>query len=49
MKIRNDYQSQLEPDQKDDIKKKIEDYNTQVEKSIASAYSLIAKYSAKEG
>lgn len=46
-KIREEYQSQLEADQKEDIRKKLEQFNKQVSSSIVSAYSLVTKYSSK--
>lgn len=49
LKIRDEYQSQLESDQKSDIKSKIQTYTDQVASSLVSAYSLIVKHSAKNG
>ena len=49
VKIREEYQSQLEADQKDDLRKKVEEYSKQVNTAIVTAYSLIIKYSAKNG
>jgi hypothetical protein len=48
-KINSDYGSQLEKDQKDDIKKKIDDSLKQSDTSIAIAYSVVLKHSAKNG
>lgn len=49
IKIQEEYQSQLEKDQKEEIKRKIDEYTKNCDKSIAYAYSIIAKYSSKEG
>lgn len=48
-KISSEYEGQLERDQKDDIKKKMDDANQQAGVSLASAYSIVAKYSVKNG
>jgi hypothetical protein len=48
-KINSEYSTQLNVEQKTDIRKKIEDANKQSEISLVSAYSLIAKYSVKNG
>jgi hypothetical protein len=48
-KIASDYSSQLEKEQKDDIKKKIDEASKQSDISLAVAYSVILKYSAKHG
>lgn len=49
IKIRDEYQSQLEKEQKEDINRKIDDYNQTVQCSLVAAYSTIIKYSAKDG
>jgi hypothetical protein len=48
-KIKNEYHGQLEAEQKDEIKKKIEDFSKQVSASLVSAYSIVVKYSAADG
>jgi hypothetical protein len=48
-KISREYQSQLEPEQRNDLKKRTEDASKQSEVSLVSAYSLVAKHSAKNG
>lgn len=49
MKIKDEYQSQLEADQKEDVRKKIEEYSKQANISLVNAYSILVKYSAKTG
>jgi hypothetical protein len=48
-KISLEYNSQLEPEQRQDLKKRMEDAFKSVEVAIASAYSVVVKYSAKNG
>lgn len=48
-KISAEYNSQLEPEQRQDLKKRLEDSSKGVENAIVSAYSIIVKYSAKKG
>jgi len=48
-KINTDYSSQLNVEQKTDIRKRIEEANKQSDISLVSAYSLVAKYSVKTG
>ncbi|MBN1185441.1 MAG: DUF499 domain-containing protein [Bacteroidales bacterium] len=48
-KISTEYANQLERDQKDDIKRRIEESSKDSEKSLAAAYSIIVKYSVKNG
>lgn len=48
-KINSDYGNQLERDQKDDIKRKIEEAHKQVNQSLVIAYSILIKHSAKNG
>lgn len=47
--IRDEYQSQLDFDQRAELKRRIEDGNRQAEDSLAKAYAIIAKHSAKQG
>lgn len=49
VKIRDEYKSQLEKDQLDDIKTKIEEFNKSTENSISTAFSIIAKHVSKAG
>lgn len=48
-KISTEYNSQLEKEQKDDIRKRIEEANKQSDASLVSAYSIVLKYSVKSG
>lgn len=48
-KISSDYSSQLNTEQKVDIKKRIDEASKQSDISLVSAYSLIVKYSVKYG
>jgi hypothetical protein len=48
-KINLEYSSQLEKEQRDDIRKRIEEAGKQAEISIVGAYSIIVKYSVKNG
>ncbi len=48
-KISLEYNSQLEKDQRDEIRKRLEDSSKQSEISIVNAYSIIIKYSVKKG
>jgi Protein of unknown function (DUF499) len=48
-KINSEYNSQLNPEQKSDIRKRIEEAGKQSDLSIVSAYSLVVKHSAKNG
>ena len=48
-KISSEYSSQLNHEQKADIKRRIEDAGRQSDISLVSAYSLVAKYSVKNG
>ncbi|MFN6374632.1 MAG: ATP-binding protein [Chitinophagia bacterium] len=48
-KISSEYSSQLNNEQKVDIKRRIEDAGRQSDNSLVSAYSLVAKYSVKNG
>ncbi len=47
--ISADYGTQLEPDQKIDLKRKIDDANKGVDSSLVIAYSTVVKYSVRNG
>lgn len=49
VKIRDEYASQLETDQKEDIRRKIVDYDKQSIQSLVTTYSVLVKYSASQG
>lgn len=48
-KINTDYSSQLERDQKDEIRRRIDEAAKQTASSLVVAYSIVAKHSAKNG
>lgn len=48
-KISDDYGSQLERDQKEDLRKKIEEASKQAEVALVNAYSTVLKHSVKNG
>ena len=48
-KISDEYNSQLERDQKDELRKKIEDASKHVETALVNAYSTVLKFSVKNG
>lgn len=48
-KINAEYQSQLEPEQRNELKKRIDDASRNSEHSIVTAYSIVVKYSVKNG
>jgi hypothetical protein len=48
-KIRSDYASQLEREQNDEVKKRIDEANKASDKALIAAYSMVAKYSVKNG
>lgn len=48
-KISEEYNSQLERDQKDELNKKIEDENKRVETALVNAYTTILRHSVKNG
>ncbi|HEY0459333.1 MAG TPA: DUF499 domain-containing protein, partial [Pyrinomonadaceae bacterium] len=48
-KISEEYNSQLERDQKEELRKKIEDENKKVETALVNAYTTILKFSVKNG
>lgn len=48
-KINSEYSSQLNNEQKTDIRRRIDEANKQADISLVSAYSMIVKYSVKNG
>lgn len=48
-KVGEDYNTQLERDRRDDLKKKVEDAGKQVESYLVNAYSAVLKYSVAKG
>ncbi|MGC2238487.1 MAG: DUF499 domain-containing protein [Pyrinomonadaceae bacterium] len=48
-KISEEYNSQIEHDQKEELRKKIEDENKKVETALVNAYSTVLKFSVKNG
>jgi hypothetical protein len=48
-KINAEYNSQLEPEQRQDLKKRMDDASRGLEGAIVAAYSIVVKYSAKKG
>lgn len=48
-KISTEYSSQLTSDQKSEIRRRIEDASKQADVSLVAAYSILVKYSVKEG
>ncbi|MFZ4400748.1 MAG: DUF499 domain-containing protein [Bacteroidales bacterium] len=48
-KINSEYHTQLEREQKDEIKRRIDVASKQSDSSLVTAYSMIVKYSAKNG
>lgn len=48
-KISVDYNSQLEREQKDDLRRRMEEASKQVDTSLVAAYSIVVKYSVKKG
>ena len=48
-KIRTEYSSQLEREQAEDIRKKMEDASKQSDVALAKAYSIVVKYAVKTG
>lgn len=48
-KISSEYSTQLGKEQKDDIRKRIDESNKQSDISLVTAYSIILKYSVKNG
>lgn len=49
LKINQDYQGQLELEQKNELKRKIDDASNQANTALVVAYSIIVKYSVKNG
>lgn len=49
LKISSDYQSQLDAEQKKDLDKRIKEAGGQVDSSLVAAYSIVVKYSVKNG
>lgn len=47
--IRDEYQSQLEADQKSDIKKKADEANQAIDRSLVNAYTTVAKNCVSKG
>jgi len=48
-KIIDDYQYQLEPDQKETLERKISETSSQIDKALIAAYCTTAKFSAQNG
>ena len=48
-KISFEYANQLEKDQKDEVKRKVEESSKQSEVSLVAAYSILVKFSVKNG
>jgi hypothetical protein len=48
-KISVDYQSQLEREQKEDVKKRLDEASKQANTSLVAAYSVVVKHSVKNG
>jgi len=48
-KVSEEYRSQLESDQREELKKKLDEASRQVETSLVNAYSTILKYSSSKG
>jgi hypothetical protein len=48
-KISAEYASQLEPEQRQDLKKRMDEASRGLENAIVAAYSIVVKYSAKNG
>jgi hypothetical protein len=48
-KVQEEYKSQLGADQLQDIKRKTDNLNTQIGKSLCTAYSVVVKYSKSNG
>jgi hypothetical protein len=49
IKINQDYQGQLEPEQRMELKRRIDEADRQSGKSLVKAYSILVKYSVKTG
>ncbi|MBK7652071.1 MAG: DUF499 domain-containing protein [Flammeovirgaceae bacterium] len=48
-KISTEYNSQLEKEQRDDLKRRIDEASKQSDSSLVTAYSMVVKYSVKKG
>ncbi|MEP0714232.1 MAG: DUF499 domain-containing protein [Algoriphagus sp.] len=48
-KISGEYNNQLEPEQKTDLRKRLDDASKSSESSLVAAYSIITKFSVKKG
>lgn len=48
-KINQDYQGQLEPEQRQELKRRIDEADRQSGKSLVKAYSILVKYAVKSG
>lgn len=48
-KISTEYNSQLEKEQREDIKRRIEEASKQSDSSLVTAYSMVVKYSVRKG
>jgi len=48
-KINTEYNSQLEKEQREDIRKRIDEASKQSDSSLVTAYSIVVKYSVKKG
>ncbi|WP_375446101.1 DUF499 domain-containing protein [uncultured Fibrella sp.] len=48
-RVSSDYGNQLDADQRIDLKKRIEEASQQIDKALAATYSVLVKYSAKNG
>ncbi|AEI50619.1 DUF499 domain-containing protein [Runella slithyformis] len=48
-KINQEYQNQLERDQKDDLRRRMEEASKQTETALVVAYSIVVKYAVKSG
>jgi len=49
LKINQDYQGQLETEQKQELKRRIDESNRQANTALVKAYSIVVKYAAKNG
>jgi hypothetical protein len=48
-KINTEYNNQLEPEQRSDLRKRLDDASKSTEASMVAAYSIITKYTVKNG
>jgi hypothetical protein len=49
IRIRDEYQGQLEADQKADIRSRMDEFSQKADRSLVAAYSILVKHSAKSG